>query len=196
MEIMIQYLTPMFFLQALIHFGTGIRVLVTGHPLLLSGHWFLGNGAIAFSPIPIVSLIHFFKFGDPIVLFNLLVFLLFLIYFGMVTKGYIAMGITNESFGAAIYTALQQLNITFEEALGYIKLISHDLELQVIIHSWKGTAQLRMKQSNGKPILDEIAKAVIAYYQAHETEMNKVTVMFYLIAGLLMLVFGIIFVNL
>ncbi|MDE0467000.1 MAG: hypothetical protein OYL97_08070 [Candidatus Poribacteria bacterium] len=53
-----------------------------------------------------------------------------------------------------------------------------------------------MKQSNGKPILDEIAKAVIAYYQAHETEMNKVTVMFYLIAGLLMLVFGIIFVNL
>ena len=70
------------------------------------------------------------------------------------------------------------------------------LELQVIIHSWKGTAQLRMKQSNGKPILDEIAKAVIAYYQAHETEMNKVTVMFYLIAGLLMLVFGIIFVNL
>lgn len=196
LEILVEFYIPVFFLLALFYFGIGIRILLTGRPFLLSGRWFLVNGAIAFAPIPIVSLIDFFKFEDPLLLFNLLVFLLFFFSLVMMTKGYIAMGITNESFGAGIHTALQQLNITFEEALGHIKLTSHDLELQVTIHSWNGTAQLRMKRSNGKPILDEIAKAVVAYYKAHKPEMNKGTVIFTLISGVLMLAFGIIFIYL
>ena len=191
-EILVEFYIPVFFLLALFYLGIGIYVLVTGRPFLLSGRWFLVNGTIAFAPVPIVSLIDFFKFEDPLLLFNLLVFLLVFIYLVIMTKGYIVMGITNESFGAGIHAALQQLNITFEEALGHIKLTSHDLELQVIIHSWNGTAQLRMKRSNGKPVLDEIAKAIVAYYKAHKTEMNKGTVIFSLVSGLLMLVFGII----
>lgn len=192
LETLVKFYIPAFFLLALFYLGIGIRILVTGRPFLLSGRWFLVNGTIVFAPIPIVSLIDFFKFEDPLLLFNLLVFLLFFFYLVVMTKGYIAMGITNESFGAGIHTALQQLNITFEEALGHIKLTSHDLELQVTIHSWNGTAQFRMKRSNEKPILDEIAKAVVAYYKAHKTEVNKATVIFTLISGLLMLAFGII----
>ena len=59
---MIEYFTPMFFIQALFSLGIGICVLVAGHPLLLNGHWFLRNAAIALSPIAIVSLMQFSNF--------------------------------------------------------------------------------------------------------------------------------------
>ena len=108
-------------------------------------------------------------------------------------KGYIAMGVTDESFRAAIHAALQQLNITFEETLAHIKLTSHDLDLQAAVQSWVGTAQLKTKQANGKSTLDEIAKAIVAYYETHATKTNNVTAVFYIVIGLFMAAFGIIF---
>lgn len=192
---MLEYLTPMFFLHTLFTFGIGICILVTGRPLLFNERWSVVYVAVVCSPLPIISLMEFFEFQDTILLLNLLIFLL-LIYLAMRLKSFSAIGITDESFRLAIHAALQQLNIPYELIVGYIKLTSHDLELQVIIHASRGIAVLKMKQSNGKPILDEIVKAVVAYYQAHETKANNASVIAYFISGLVTLIFGIIFLSL
>ena len=189
---MLEYLTPMFFLHTLFTFGMGIWVLIARCPLLLSERWSAVYVAVVLSPLPIISLMDFFEYQDALMLLGLPPFLL-PIYFVMRGKAFAAVGITDESFQLAIHAALQQLNITYELIVGYIKLTSHDLELQVTIHSSRGSAVLKMKQSNGKPILDEIAKAVVAYYQAHETKANNASVTAYFISGLSTLIVGIIF---
>ena len=193
---MIEYLTVTFFLEALFFLGIGIRVMAARRPLLLHTRWLLGFVAIAFSPAIVFWLNTSSESGNPIMLVNILVLFVVFVFLAIVIKGYIVMGITDESFRAAIHNALQALNITFEETIGHIKLTSHNLELQVAVQSWVGSAQLKMKGSNGKPVLNEIVKAVSRYYQTHETKTNNMTAIFYLVLGVLMLVMGIIFVRL
>ena len=193
---MTEFLTVIFFIEALIFLGIGLRVLITGRPFFLKARWFLGVMVLALSPMLIVSLSLSSNFANPVLLLNILLFFVLLIYFAILMKGYIAMGVTDESFRTAIHAALQQLNITFEETLAHIKLTSHDLDLQAAVQSWVGTAQLKIKQSNGKPILDEIAKAIEAYYQTHETKTNNVTAIFYIVVGLFMAVCAIVLITL
>jgi len=125
-----------------------------------------------------------------------LIFIALLIFIWMQMKGYVAIGITDESFQAAIQSALQKLNIEFEEELARIKLASLDIDLQVSIQSWIGTAQLKAKQSKGNAIVKEIANAIIDYYQTNETKTNNVTSIFYLVLGLLTLAMAIWFTTL
>lgn len=181
-----------FFIEALIFLGIGIRVMAAQRPLLFKARWLLGFMVLILSPMLILSLYLFSKSQNPVMLINPLMFFTLLIFFRIVMKGYIAMGITDESFRAAIHAALQQLNITFEETLAHIKLTSHDVDLQAAIQSWIGTAQLKAKQPNGKPILDDIAKAIVEYYQTHEAKTNNVTAIFYIITGVFMAALGII----
>ena len=193
---MTESLTVIFSIEALIFFGIGLRVLIARRPLLINARWFLGFMVLALSPMLITSLFLSSKFMNPVILINVLLFFAFLTFFAILMKGYIAMGITDESFRAAIHAALQELNITFEETLAHIKLTSHDLDLQAAVQSWVGTAQLKVKQSNGKTTLDEIAKAIEAYYQTHETKTNNVTAIFYIVASLFMAAFAIVLITL
>ena len=193
---MIKYIVVTLFVEALFFLGIGIRVMAARRPLLFNARWILGIVAVAFAPAVIVWLNLFSKSENPIMLINILGLFVIFIFLAIVIKGYIVMGITDESFRAALHNALQELNIAFEETVGHIKLTSHNLELQAAVQSWVGSAQLKMKGSNGKPVLNEIVKAVSQYYQTHETKTNNVTAIFYLIMGLLMLVMGIIFVRL
>ena len=193
---MTEYLTLTCFIEALFFFAIGIRVMAARRPLLLNARWLLGFLAIAFSPAVIIPLSLPSKSVNPIMLINIPIYVVVMIVMAIAIRGYIAMGITDESFRAAIHNALQELDIAFEETLGHIKLTSHDLELQVAVQSWMGTAQLKMKQSSGKPILAEIAKAVSKYYQTHETKTNNITPIFYIIMGVLMLVLAIVVIRL
>ena len=193
---MTESLTVILSIEALIFFGIGLRVLIARRPLLINARWFLGFMVLALSPMLITSLFLSSKFMNPVILINVLLFFAFLTFFAILMKGYIAMGITDESFRAAIHAALQELNITFEETLAHIKLTSHDLDLQAAVQSWVGTAQLKVKQSNGKTTLDEIAKAIEAYYQTHETKTNNVTAIFYIVASLFMAASAIVLITL
>jgi hypothetical protein len=111
------------------------------------------------------------------------------------TKGYYAMGVTDDSFRTAIHAALQQLEIAFEETLAHIKLTSLDIDLQVSFYSL-GIVGLKVKQSNGKPVLKEITKAVVNYYQTHETKMNNTAAIVFFVGGLAVLACTIILIQL
>ena len=192
-------LLVIFSLEVLIFFGIAIRILIGQQPFLFNGRWFLGGLVLGLSPLPIIC-ISLGMLADPIgqiiVLLNLLLYAVFLVIFAKMTNGYIAIGVTDDSFRTAIHAALQELGITFEETLSHLKLTSLELDLQVSVQSWLGTAGLKVKQSNGKPVLKEITKAVVNYYQTHETKKNNTTAIVYFVGGLFALAFTIILIQL
>ena len=202
------YLLVIFSLEVLIFFGIAIRILLIGQrPFLFNARWVLGVLVLGLSPLPVV-LIPLGALSDAtggiIVLLILLLYVAIFLFAAIQTKGYYAMGVTDDSFRTAIHAALQQLEIAFEETLAHIKLTSLDIDLQVSFYSL-GIVGLKVKQSNGKHLrgeiivfkaLKEITKAVGNYYQTHETKMNNTTAIFYLVAGLFMLAFTLILTRL
>ena len=192
------YLLVIFSLEVLIFFGIAIRILIGQRPFLFNTRWVLGVLVLGLSPLPVV-LISLGALSDAtggiIVLLNLLLYVAIFVFAAMLTKRYYAMGVTEDSFRTAIHAALQELEVPFEETLAHIKLTSLDIDLQVSFYSL-GTVGLKVKQSNGKPVLKEITKAVGNYYQTHETKMNNTTAIFYLVAGLFMLAFTLILTRL
>jgi hypothetical protein len=189
------YLLVIFSLEVLIFFGIAIRILLIGQrPFLFNTRWVLGVLVLGLSPLPVV-LIPLGALSDAtggiIVLLILLLYVAIFLFAAIQTKGYYAMGVTEDSFRTAIHAALQELEIPFEETLTHIKLTSLELDLQVSVHSWMGTAQLRVKPSKGKSVLKEITKAIVNYYQTHETKMNNTAAIFYFVMGLFALAFAI-----
>ena len=181
-------------IMAVICWGMALKVLTARRPFLYNGNWSLGFVALAFSPwvIAIITLDMLSDFvGMVAALVSLLMYAAVLVVFAKMAKGYVAIGVTDDSIRAAIHAALQELEIPFEETLTHIKLTSLELDLQVSVHSWMGTAQLRVKPSKGKSVLKEITKAIVNYYQTHETKMNNTASIFYFVMGLFALAFAI-----
>ena len=185
-------------IMALICWGFALKVLIARRPFLFNGNWSLGFVALGFSPslITLITRITWDMFSNFVVmggaLVSFLIYAVALFFFSKLTKGYVAMGITDDSLRTALHAALQELEIAFEETLTHIKLTSLDVDLQVSVHSWMGTAQFRVKQAKGKPILKEITKAIVNYYQTHETKMNNAPAIFYFVMGVFALAYPII----
>lgn len=193
---MLEYLTLIFLIETLFFLGIGIRVLAAQRPFVLNARWLLGFIVIAFSPMVIISLNRYSKSENSILLINILTFLVVTLFLAITMKGYVIIGVTDESFRKATYTVLRQLNIAFEEILGHIRLTSHNLELQAAVQSWTGTAQLKVRQPNGKSVLDKLARGIVAYYQSHGSKINPIAPIFYIFIGLLMLALAIFFMRL
>jgi hypothetical protein len=186
-------------IMAVICWGMALKVLTARRPFLYNGNWSLGFVALAFSPwvIAIITLDMLSDFvGMVAALVSLLMYAAVLVVFAKMAKGYVAIGVTDDSIRAAIHAALQELEIPFEETLTHIKLTSLELDLQVSVHSWMGTAQLRVKPSKGKSVLKEITKAIVNYYQTHETKMNNTAAIVFFVGGLAVLACTIILIQL
>jgi hypothetical protein len=187
------------FIMALFSLGIALKILIPRRPFLFNGNWLLGFMALAFSPM-LIMIITSDMFSDSmgmaVAFVSLLIYAVVLVVFAKLMKGYIAMGVTDDSLRAAIHAALQQLEIPFEETLAHIKLTSLELDLQVSVQSWLGAAQFRVKQSKAEPVLKEITKAIVNYYQTHETKMNNTLAIVYLVCGVLILAGAIILIAL
>jgi hypothetical protein len=203
------YLLVIFSLEVLIFFGIAIRILLIGQrPFLFNARWVLGVLVLGLSPLPVV-LIPLGALSDAtggiIVLLILLLYVAIFVFAAMLTKRYYAMGVTEDSFRTAIHAALQELEVPFEETLAHIKLTSTlvhlkltslELDLQVSVHAREGAVGLKVKQSNGKQVLKEITKAIVNYYQTHETKMNNTAAIVFFVGGLAVLACTIILIQL
>jgi hypothetical protein len=190
-------------IMAVICWGMALKVLTARRPFLYNGNWSLGIVSLAFSPslITMIMTIEYDLFSYPpwvmvVALVSVLIYAAVLVFFSKMVKGYVAMGVTDDSLRAAIHAALQELEIPFEETLTHIKLTSLELDLQVSVHSWMGTAQFRVKPSKGKSVLKEITKAIVNYYQTHETKMNNTAAIVFFVGGLAVLACTIILIQL
>jgi hypothetical protein len=190
------YLLVIFSLEVLIFFGIAIRILLIGQrPFLFNARWLWGFLVLGLSPLPIYLISSGALSHPPGRVIVLLLFAAIFVFATMQMKGYYAIGVTDDSFRTAIHAALQQLEIAFEETLAHIKLTSLDIDLQVSFYSL-GIVGLKVKQSNGKPVLKEITKAVGNYYQTHETKMNNTAAIVFFVGGLAVLACTIILIQL
>lgn len=102
-------------------------------------------------------------------------------------KGYMAIGISDDSFRQALHFSLTKNNLPFEEQLSTITLTSIDANLQVAIQSWVGTGQIKFKKSGDPKILSEIVTGINQYYSENDIKPNNITAVFYIVTGILML---------
>lgn len=183
MVLMIIILSVVCVLMSIFFLGIGFWILSTRKPLLLAAHWHFGLIVLTFLPSVSLMVTHPLKSGYyiyPLVIVAILAF----VWIKM--KGYIAYGITNDSFRTAIHSVLRQLNIQFEESLSHIKLTALGVDLQTSIKSWIGIGHIKVKPSKGKAVLRDIVKAIIDYYQTNKMNANNVTIIVYIVIGVLM----------
>tara|TARA_B100002003_G_scaffold232083_1_gene243622 strand:+ start:8748 stop:9341 length:594 start_codon:yes stop_codon:yes gene_type:complete len=132
---------------------TGIKVIVAKKPLLIASKIFMV--IMLFALLPKVILIFEYQLSSPgdlglIAYISPLMTFVLLAFCWIQLKGYIAIGISDESFRHSLHYALHKNSIEFEEQLSLIKLKDMKADLQVSVQSWMGTGQLKLK--NGKSI--------------------------------------------
>ncbi|MBW8016684.1 MAG: hypothetical protein FVQ82_10890 [Planctomycetes bacterium] len=169
----------------------GIKVVLSKKPLFIPSRYFFVFMVLAFSPVLINSFTMFSKemsgsikimfYISPLIIISILVFQWFLM------KGYMAIGISDDSFRQALHFSLTKNNLPFEEQLSTITLTSIDANLQVAIQSWVGTGQIKFKKSGDPKILSEIVTGINQYYSENDIKPNNITAVFYIVTGILML---------
>ena len=102
-------------------------------------------------------------------------------------KGYILIGIHDDSFRNALIFSLNKNNITFEERLSKIVLTEEKTELQISMQTWMGSGQIKLKKSKNSHLLKTIVDGINEYYISNQIKPNNITSIFYVIMGILML---------
>jgi ankyrin repeat protein len=102
-------------------------------------------------------------------------------------RGYVVVGATDTSFRGALFHALKQLDLPYEESLSRVRLPTIDADLQVSVQSWMGTAQVKFKQAGHRKTLRRIADEMRAYFDSSTVAVNMTSCGFNVIIGVLML---------
>ncbi len=191
------FIPGLFGVMALFFFSIGLRGIVTRKPFLISARWLLALVLLAFAPgilqpflFPIPRLgdqagaLALLPWLNPIMLTVLAVFL------WITLRGYMAFAVTDSSFREGLLAALKKLDLPHEETLASIRLPSIGADLQVAVHSWIGTGQLKVKQSQFRGVLGDIVKGMNEYYQSATVPVNLTCCIFYLLLGVFMVVFA------
>lgn len=167
--------------------GIGLWVLMQKRPLIISSRWYLT--IILFAYVPLVASYWIIPGRlEYSTLLMPLMYLVLIVFFWFMLKGYVAIGITDDSFDDALKSALKELNLPFEQALTKIKLASKGMELQVSVQSWMGTGQIKTKRRGkaANALLKDVVASMNHYYKTTHTKTNNVTAIFYLVAGLIL----------
>lgn len=185
------YFVSLFVLMAAFFLIIGVKVVTSSKPIFLSSRIFFVFMVLCFSP----QLVNFFTTYNSelantmgfIFYINPIIYTLLIIFFWFQLKGYIAIGIYDESFRGALHSSLNKQKITFEEQLSLIKLTSVNASLQVAVQSWVGTAQIKLKKSDEKNLLKNIIVGMEQYFLENNIKSNNFTAIFYVIMGLIMI---------
>lgn len=188
------YFPLLFVLMACFFLFIGVRVVLSKRPMFMPSRYFFAFMVLAFSP-QFVNSANMLT-GDSSNSLGLLpylgplmfVFLLIFLWFQM--KGYMAIGVSDDSFREALHFSLHKNNLPFEERLSAMHLTSIDAILQVAIQSWMGSGQLKLAKSKDPEVLPNIVTGIREYYIDNNVKPNNFTPIFYIIMGVFMLVFA------
>jgi len=154
------YFPLVFACMAFFFLFIGIKVVISKRPLFMPSRYFFALIVLAFSP-QFVTMVDIFLKDLPgkiglIFLISHILFVCLLVFFWILMKGYMAIGVSDDSFRDAIHFSLKRINQPFEEKLSAIKLTAINANLQIAIQPWVGSAQIRLKQSKDTKLLAEI----------------------------------------
>jgi hypothetical protein len=182
---------------ALLFFAVGLRGIVTKKPFLFSARWLFALVLLAFVPgflqpfvfqVPQVGdepgMLAVLPWLNPIMVAVLAVFMWFTL------RGYLAFAVTDASFREGLLASLKKLELPHEERLAALHLPSVGADLQVAVQSWMGTGQVKAKQRRFNSLLGDIVRGMNEYYQSSTVPVNLTCCIFYVLIGVIMVVFA------
>lgn len=181
--------------------GIGVWGLIKKRPLILPAHQFMWFFIALYAAQIIQSLVSIFttrwQTFDPffflIPIFQILMFVVVIYVIQRQMTGYLILGVTDDTFREALTAVLNQLNLPFQETISKIKLTSIEADLQAAVASWVGSAQIRVQQQQHAHLTQKIAHGMDDYYQKNPVQTNFFIFIAYLILGILLTGFIMVF---
>lgn len=178
----------------------GFKVFLTKKPFLISAKYnflviFISFAAQLVMPVGNVFRvlrrdddgIDWFIVSMPLFLFVIYAVLLF--YLWKTMRGYLIIGVNEDSLRSSLHDTLTKLGLPFEEQLSKIRLMSLNTDLQVSMNAWAGVASLKVKDAKYKETENEIVADLQKKLMDDNLPANLRTSYFYLFMGGFMLVF-------
>ena len=182
----------MFGLMAIFSLTVGLRGILTKRPFLVSNRWHLSEMFVVFIAVALLNISSLLRGNlDAINWVTPVLFVVVLIMMWFQLKGYTAYAVTDTSFREALLTALEKLQLPYEESLSVIRLTTIDVDLQVSIQSWMGTGIIKVKQRGYRSVLKEVANAMNEYFRISSVPTKMITCVFYLVTGGILVAFAI-----
>ena len=181
---------------AMYTFGIGLSGFIRKRPLVFASRQLMWFMFAVFAPAIVMifsillesrNFLSLLSVGMSIFQLGIMAIMVFILWRQM--SGYMIFGVSDETFREALTNALNKLNLPFQETVSKIKLTSIDADLQAMVASWMGTAQIRIKQWQHIRYAKDIAKAMDEYYKTNAVKVNYVAFTTYLLLGGLMAVF-------
>jgi hypothetical protein len=185
---MLIYFPIIFLVMAAFFLTIGIKVVAGRKPVLLSSRFFYGFLLIAFSPQFVNAATMITGHGSFFFWISPIMFAALLVFFWFQLKGYMVIGVHDDTFRDALLHTLGKNNMPYEERLSTILLPDENAALQVAIQSWIGAGQIKLKHGRKKALLKQIVAGINDYYATNQTKPNRITAILYIVIGLFMVV--------
>ena len=192
----ILYVFPFFFLlYAVVYLFIAFKALIKNKPSIISSEWLYALIFFSVMPLTIYNIVDLFRFGfgGSFGLVSLMVpmfDIVFLIFFYFVMKGYCVYCVSDADFRNALIFSLNNVSIKFEETMSKIELTELNNELNISFTAWIGAGALKLKNRKDKIIFKKIIGGIGQYFKENNIKPKKMVAIFYLIFGILFIIFG------
>ncbi len=170
------------------------RILVRRKPVIMHSGWLYAIIIAGLLPAILTSLLQVdFDYPKSFIHFLVpLMFLLLMIFYFFIIKGYTFYGISGDDLRSTLLEALGKLDIKYEETLNKISLPEKDAALSVAVQDWMGTGMIRINKRQAE-LLKEIITKFRELIAGKEITPKIVTAIFYMIFAVLFLIMVVIF---
>jgi hypothetical protein len=181
-------LMPYFLLIiSVIFIGMALFMFLRKKPLILNSVWMLIVMCLCFLPQILLSIEMLFKYPSFIGILPILMFMVLIVWFVFIMRGYIIYGVDGSDFQKLFIECLNDKNYDFDQSLATIKIKNPEIELSIAVQSWVGTAQIRFKgKENG-----DVLKSLISDLNQKDIKANYIFPIFYALIGVLITILSI-----
>lgn len=154
----------------------GLRGLIGRRPLVFSSRW----SPVILGVVVLRQLVPLSGNGDPadpsqggtFPLGTLLLVVAFVAsWFWM--QGYMIFGASEATLRSALHHALGVRSLSYEDRPGAIHIPSEQLDLQLQLNRWGGTASVKVAPARGKPLLRKLGKDMKWFFASQPISLRK-----------------------
>jgi hypothetical protein len=167
-----------------------LRGLIGRRPLVFSSRWFpVILGVIVLKEL--VPLAGNEYSADPsqgdALPFGTLLVVVVLIASWFWMQGYVIFGASEATLRSALHHALDARGLSYEDRPAAIHIPSEQLDLQLQINEWGGTASVKVAPARGRPLLRELRRDMERFFTSHPISLQKNVFVVYTYVGALLL---------
>ena len=156
---------------------TGLKLFITKKPFVYPARMDFLVIMISVSPLFIPTLSEELKKAlndgsHPGIYFFILLYGGASFYFWRGTRGYVVVGVTEESLRESLKCVLKKLNLDFKEMPAGFQLTTDNTNLRLKIQRWSGTVRLELKGAKDTFLLKEVAKSLGEYFVLSPPRVN------------------------